>query len=1026
MPAAAPPSPQTGDTTTTGEPSCRDDSCFMSSSLSSPLSDSPLSSVTALPDVRIVDHTTDDFASPFSISYSPSWSWQGSGGTMSPPRLPWQNDLSMNIHGYQVSENSVLTDTASFKAVVQRLTGMQSSSVLPRSTTFPDAISYKTADSVITKESTHVHKGFAATPLCKREITEGVTGIHEMTERVGYRHEEIKGRVDDNHMEIVERVFEKHEIMELVLSNDPSNNRFSVICITGVDGLGKTSLASLVYYDKTICNSFEARAWLCLSDVCDYEELLRSAVASFTGVSCRLMKRDDIEDLLKEELMGKRFFLVMDNLCENNVDICKHLLLLLSIGDRGSAVVITTSSNMVAGNIGTSCTYKLRPLLHDSFLMLARPNIVDYSSPLERVLDKISSVYSGSPMLARAFRGMLYSACTQRWLNDKVESKLTEILSKPYNQLQRLLYLSYINLCPDQMMCFLYCSLFPRDYKYNKEKLLRLWMSQGLMKPKREENIHDHKDNCKDAFNELLHRSFFGSYPSSETMEQKYVMHELSSNLALSASGNKFFRAHDHGLHCIPVDVQHLSIIPKQCDSEIYFRSSKEFRDLSTFLLIYNYQLESTDNQLHVMDVKALDEFFRSLRCLKTLDLSHTDIKDLPESIGYITSLRFLGLNNTNIRRLPNSICNLVRLQTLELQNSPYLLELPNDIKSLTSLQSDKACNHIIDNVGDARGAYLAEKKLQKLSLEWCRGEDVESNDKMSIAEKVIDALKPNCLLGELNIKGYYGLKFPSWIAYYALPNLVSITLDNCYNCEKLPTLGVLPLLRYLFIQNLLGVRAISYEFCATDTIFHKSFPKLETLKLREMYNLENWYDVLDGDFPSLRSLSIERCPKLNSIPCFQSISYMSVQYCNKLNLPCLPSLQIFKVSNLKQRKCLALPSELRSVQILEVTCCDNLCSVDGLIDLQSLSHLKFRACPKLNFFQNELLPDTLETVDIHRNCYTLRNWRPDGFDELSDASMTFFSCKFGISVVFSTLTISEKIVYGEAKRLHYLQISAK
>ncbi|KAL6633961.1 hypothetical protein ACP70R_026632 [Stipagrostis hirtigluma subsp. patula] len=849
--------------------------------------------------------------------------------------------------------------------------------------------------------------------------------------------------------DIVGRSTDKHEIMELIMSHNPTNRRYTIVCIIGADGLGKTTLASHVYCDDIMRRFFEARAWICLSDACGYEELLRSVIAFLTGVSCQINERDELEDVLKEELIGKKFLLVLDNLCQNNVEICRDLLPLLSVGDKGSVVMVTTSSNMVAGYLDAAHAYNLKPLTHASFLIMAEPSFIEYP-PLGSIISEIPSGYSGFPMFAKAIRGILCSAFTQKCLDDTVGSKLTEILSKQDNHiLHHLLYLSYSYLSPKQRMCFLYCSIFPRDYTYDKEKLIRLWMAQGFITPEKEKYGYD---DCEDAFNELLCRSFFDYMPSSDIKEQKYVMHELSSHLAWSASGDKFFRAHDHEIHSVPQDVHHLSVIPKQCDSEIYFSSFTELRELSTFLLIYNTPVESIDSQFHVMDVNALDECFRSFRCLKTLDLSHTDIKELPESIGYMDSLCFLGLNNTNIRRLPNSICKLFQLQTLELQNSAYLMELPIDIKNLTSLYhldasnqhntiyvppgigqltnlqtlttftvggvswdckvSELACLnnlkgylHIqnLNNVDaeDARSACLNTKKLKKLSLEWCHGgEDVESNDKVLIAKEVLDALKPHGLLAELNIKGYYGLEFPSWMADYSLSHLVTITLDNCYNCEKLPPLGVLPLLRCLFIQNLREIRVISSEFCGTGNINYKSFPKLEILKLRDMYNLECWIDVTGGGFPLLRSLSIERCPKLNSIPRFQFVSEISVMSCSKLNLPGLQSLQTLKVGNLGQRKCFALPCELSSLLMLEVICCEHLSSVDGLSHLLSLKHVKLRACPRLNFVQDEPLPNTLETIDIHMNCYALNNWRPNGFEELPDSSAVYrkffrWSCQY-------------------------------
>jgi len=870
----------------------------------------------------------------------------------------------------------------------------------------------------------------------KQEIIGRVKEKHES-------YEEMKIGVDTEHGGIVGRADEKRDIMKLIMSHGPSNKRFTIICITGGHGLGKTTLASLVYWDDTMCRSFEARAWMCSSHVTDIEELLRSTVSSLTGVSCRLNDRDELEELVKEELMGKKFLLVLDDLHENNVEICRRLILLLSVGDKGSAVMVTTSTNMVVGSLGTAHAYNLKPFMHDEFLNMATPHSVQYS-PLKSIVSRMPSEFFGFPTFAKAIRGIIYSAFTREHLElDEclgvtLDGMLTDILNKPDNLLDNLLCLSYSYLRPNQQRCHAYCSLFPKHYTYNKEKLLRLWMSQGFIIPDREK---DRDGDREDAFDELLHRSFFDHCPASDFKEQKYVMHEFSSHAARTASGEKFFRAHDHELDCIPKDVHHLSIIPKQCDSEIYFSSFTEFRHLSTFLLVYNSQLDSSDSQFHVMDVKALDECFHNFRCLKTLDLSHTDIKELPESIGHMTSMCFLGLNNTNLRRLPNSMCNLLKLQTLELQNSAFLVELPNNIKYLNSLHHLDAskehgpiyvppgigqlknlrtlttftvggvswscklselaqlnslrgslhiqCLNDVENAGDAEGACLAAKKLNKLSLEWCySGEDVESEDQICVAEHVLDALKPHSLLGELNIKGYYGLDLPSWMADHTLSDLSSITLDNCYNCKKLPPLGTLPALRSLFLQNLRAVQVISYEFYGNATINHKSFPKLETLKLRDMYNLEGWHDILlVGDFPLLHSLSIERCPKLRSIPRFQFISNASIMSCSRLNLPGLKSLQTLKFGNLKQGKCFTLSCELSSLLMLELICCEHLCSVEGLSRLQSLKHLKFRGCPRLNFDQDEPLPYTLETVDVHSNCYALINWRPHGFEELLDAS---------------------------------------
>ncbi|PHT44452.1 hypothetical protein CQW23_13610 [Capsicum baccatum] len=79
-----------------------------------------------------------------------------------------------------------------------------------------------------------------------------------------------------------------------------------VISITGMPGLGKTTLAYKVYNEKSVCNHFDLRAWCTVDQDYDKKKLLVKLFNQFTGLDLKFSEDIDVADKLRRQLFGKR------------------------------------------------------------------------------------------------------------------------------------------------------------------------------------------------------------------------------------------------------------------------------------------------------------------------------------------------------------------------------------------------------------------------------------------------------------------------------------------------------------------------------------------------------------------------------------------------------------------------------------------------------------------------------------------------------------------------------------------------
>ncbi|XP_030963482.1 putative disease resistance RPP13-like protein 1 [Quercus lobata] len=417
-------------------------------------------------------------------------------------------------------------------------------------------------------------------------------------------------------------------------------------------------------------------------------------------------------------------------------------------------------------------------------------------------------------------------------------------------------------------------------YEFEKEKLVLLWMAEGLPQNRGKE------DDGNKCFDELLSESFF---QQSSAKNSRFLMHDLVDDLAAHLSWKHFSRLEDNNSSHISVSTLYLSLCRGKYDYSVIFESIDKAKFLRTFLPIDHESCCLSSNELQNMLCK--------LQFLRVLSLSHYHITELPASIGNLKHLRFIDLSHTGIRLLPDSVCGLCNLKTLILSNCHSLTKLPEnmwrlinlrhldisgtDLSRLKRLQTPpyfvvgKRSGSMLKELGGLRdlhgtlhisklqnvvsendpvGARLFTKKyLDELVLEW-------SNNTVD-QENVLEALQPNSKMKKLSINFYCGTRFPNWVGHMLFSGMVSLRLSNSNNCSSMPPLGQLPSLEVLIIEWMDAVKSVGPEFCGMD----KPFKSLKTLTFEGMSEWEEWvsFEVGGGEFPSLIELCIRRCPKL-------------------------------------------------------------------------------------------------------------------------------------------------------------------
>ncbi|PVH63495.1 hypothetical protein PAHAL_2G042200 [Panicum hallii] len=714
--------------------------------------------------------------------------------------------------------------------------------------------------------------------------------------------------IDPTNIASRSRADEKKAVVSTLLAQ-VGNENLTVHPIVGMGGLGKTTLAQLIYNDPEIQKHFELRLWVCVSDNFDADSLADRIVkengCNPSGSSAR--------EKLQNVVSGKRYLLVLDDVWNRDEHKWERLKSYLQHGGTGSSLLTTTRDDKVAQLMGTTEVKNLKSL--DEIYIkeiietkaFGSKQVEQRSRELVDMVGDVAKRCSGSPLAATALGSVLRTKTSkQEW--DAVLNRST--ICDEENGILPVLKLSY-NCLPSYMQqCFAFCAMFPKDYEIDVQSLIHLWMANGF--------IPEQPGVCPETigekiFNELKSRSFYQDL-KSVPFEQKYdtfgrikymycskitcKIHDLMHDVAMDSMGNecanigkKLSKFED-----FPYSARHLLMSVDEADTILNASVEKGSPAFQTLIcdghVKEDLKILSKYNSIRALKIKR-GSFLRPkyLHHLRYLDLSESEIEALPEDISILYHLQTLHLSDCYyLQRLPKNLNYLTSLRQLYTHGCRKLKSMPGGLGHLTSLQTltcfvagtDSGCSNMrelqdldlggrlelrqLENITGANGAQAAglgnKKKLTELELRWTHGDQEAQNNNH---EEVVEGLKPHDGLKVLRIYSCGNSTFPTWMDM--LNGMVELKLSGSKKLGKLPALWQLPALEILHLSGLESLHCLCSGAATAVT-----FQKLKVLFLSNMPKFEAWLDtdVVPGEetiFPEVEELVIGECGSLTALP---------------------------------------------------------------------------------------------------------------------------------------------------------------
>ncbi|KAJ4801693.1 Disease resistance protein RGA2 [Rhynchospora pubera] len=747
-------------------------------------------------------------------------------------------------------------------------------------------------------------------------------------------------------------------LMDWLTSSD--TNEISVFSIVGVGGVGKTVLAQHLFdHEKLRC--FRNKMWVCVSHTFDEMAIAKKILKLLTEKELEVQTIGEAQRALMETLSTKKFFLVLDNVWNDKErERWENLMKILRHGGQGSKILLTTRMESVA-NIIVEVIGEPKMSLNlnglgerESMFLFEKYAFIGYDPKdypkLQSIGNEIVKKLRGIPLALKTIGGMLNDKPHDEFWSSVLENGALNS-DKETDGIMEAIRLSYEHLPPEVKPCFRYCSLFPQHHEFNREQLVDIWISVGIVS----ENDGRGKDVANNFFDTLLRKSFF------EPKDSYYTMHDLLHELAQFLSKNECLCVVSNDSIQIEQSIRHLSLRTRYDINELEMMS--ELREL----LITNLENVNSPKNASKANLTSKKHLLRiALRWshgFENIGDKNESDKEVVDCLQPHSNLTDLFLDGYRSTYPPNWLEAMIVPNLTEIQFS-YCSSLER-LPPLGQLPCLKCL--ILENMGALKKIDLEFYGASQSGCPFPLLETLELIHLIHLEEWIED---PHCekwfpLLKRLVVVGSPSLKklpsVPTSLKELELNSLEITTLPEFKQQNEGSSTNQGP----MFLSSLLIIYCSKLTSLRSGLFSHPD--KLTSLEELAIWNCAELVQLPSKGFrglTNLKTIRIEGCMKLILLPMLlpknffpPSVQQVMMSSCGDLvaSLPqLLPDLSL--LSLLKLENCsnlMSLPSEcvlwcLKSLTEVQLRNCQRLKSLGGLGAISSLKILVIKTCPML------------------------------------------------------------------------------